>query len=136
MTLHWNGQKVLADIGSATAENLLAAAVFFQTTHKRRLSKPAADKRQGRRNRRRTYVASLPGEYPRLRTGHGRGGHTFEPTTKAGVIAANYTIRLGYLRNVFYMAVLETRQKRLGLMQTLRDTLPQLRALAGKKKVK
>lgn len=118
--LNWNGNQAKAQIADASAAGLLRAAVYFQTFHKQQLNKS---------NPRPYLDSSQPGEYPKARTGFGRGAVLYEPTTVEDV-AKEQAVRIGYLQSGFYMLVLELRRHRLGLLETLRKTKDRLAAIA------
>lgn len=106
------------------AGNLLRAAITFQTEHKRRLNianpPPYLD-------------SSVPGEYPRARTGFGRDGTIVQPTDLAQ-IARTMRVKCGYIQNAWYMGYLEVYLRRKGLNQTLQDMRSQIRdIIAGKR---
>lgn len=122
--LRWHGDSLLEELDDACAEGLLRAAVFFQTTHKAKLSVS---------NPRPHKTPSKPGEYPRLRTGFGRNAVMYEPTTK-GEIKQTLTVKIGYLANAWYMALLEVKRRRKGLKDTLELIRQQLQALMVSKK--
>jgi len=109
-------------------KKLMRAAVYLMNQHQQRLNTPAPAVR--RRGRVRYTGASAPGEYPRKRTGFLQANVWMEPLDPIQ-IAQEGTVRVGLRSNAFYGAVLEVKYKRLGLRRTLKDLLPQLRAIAG-----
>src|SRR6185312_17133594 len=99
------------------AARLLAAAAVGVSEHMTRVSVLAGPKRV---RRRRNTVAgrkgsqytiftdpSKPGEYPRLRTGIGRTGTTYAPTTPEAVVANGMRIRVGVTESGKHMLILE-----------------------------
>lgn len=114
--------ELAADVRRKLAERLLRVAVYFQTQHKARLSKPNPPPHKD---------SSKPGEYPRLRTGFGRGSTVYDPST-VDEIARDLSVKVGYLAGAWYMPFLELHRERLGLLKTLDDLRPQLQALAEK----
>jgi len=121
MTMRWRGNDAMQEIRQRTAQKLLAIAAHFITAHTGFLnvSNP------------RPYVTpSKPGEYPRKRTGFGQRSVSFQPSSVTGVIAAGLKVKVGYLVNAKYMLILELYRRRLGLLETLRRTKPQLQAIA------
>jgi hypothetical protein len=123
--------KVNGDAGKMTlergAQRLLRTAVFFVDQYKRRVNVS---------NPRPYTTPSKPGEYPRVRTGHGRDSVTFGPTDVQGIIDADMKIRIGVMpigKDSNYMLILELRKNRLGFKHTMEDLREQLRAkLMGK----
>lgn len=120
MSITWNGDEAKQQIAHASAEGLLRAAVFFQDVHRRRLNVS---------NPRPYKAPSKEGEYPRARSGFGRDNCVFEPSSVSEVEKKQY-VRIGFTKNAFYMLLLELRHRRKGLLDTLRDILSQLAALA------
>ena len=116
MAVNWHGPERNRDMMGAIGNGLARCAVFFQTQHKLRLNKS---------NPRPYDNSSSPGEYPRARTGFGRNGHVYEPTSPAAM-AREGGVRLGYLMNAWYMAYLEIYKGRLGLVHTLNSIKAQL----------
>lgn len=145
LTFHAN---VVDQAEAEAARRLLRAAQFLETQHKQRLSIPA-DKQRKKHKRDvvrkgkllakkgssyTVYTPSQPGQYPRLRTGHGRGSVTKEPASAAAVRAAGLKVRVGYrLPPGVYMTALELRHARKGLLDTLNDLRGQLRAIMEQK---
>jgi hypothetical protein len=144
MTLEVNRDLIrLAE--EEAARRLLRAAVYFQQAYKQRVSIPNSGERRRRTRNTRAgkkgsqYTVypnpSKPGEYPRLITGHGRDSLTYAPSTVEGVIAAGLKIRVGFRKIIRhplgnYMLILELFRDRKGLLEVLKETEPQLRALA------
>lgn len=125
MSLTWNEVEVLKKAQEEMARRLLAAAVLYQTEHRKRLnvSNPAP------------YLpatTSRPGEYPRARTGFGRDNVAYEPATVQGVIDAGFVVRLGYRASAWYMGYLEAERRRKGLVSTFDDLKGQIRAVLEK----
>jgi hypothetical protein len=111
----------MGELRQKAAQKLLAVAAHFVTVHMGFLnvSNP------------RPYVTpSKPGEYPRKRTGFGQRSVLFQPSSVTGVISEGLKVRVGYLANAKYMLILELYRRRLGLLETLRRTKPQLQAIA------
>jgi hypothetical protein len=106
------------------AERLFYAIVWLQQQHMQRVSKPAV--KVGK-----TWIeASKPGEYPRLRTAHGRAG--VEIDCKGGpvdVISNGMIARLGQSQASFYMLHLELNKDRLGYIKTAEDLKAMVAAL-------
>ena len=115
MAFEFNGNAI-KEIEDATANGLLRAAVFVQSHVMQRLNKPYPP-------------ASVPGEYPAKRTGHGQGGVVYEPQTTSAV-ARTQAVKIGYVENVFYMGLLEAYRNRLGLVNTVEDLGKQIDTLA------
>jgi hypothetical protein len=126
----------MAALRETAARQLLAVALYFTRQHAIRLNvsnpgvrmKRKRDTVAGKKGSSYTVYSSpsLPGQYPRSRTGALRRGQRYSPDDKAGVIANNMTVRVGMLANVFYGIALELRQGRLGLVKTLQDLRPLL----------
>lgn len=115
--------------GEVQAKKLARAAIYFMNQHQQRLNKPAPAIKN-RRGRVQYIGASVPGEYPRKRTGFLQANVMFKPTDIAGIVREGM-VRVGLMANAFYGAVLEVKYRRKGLRDTLADLMPQLRALAG-----
>lgn len=116
MPVNWQGPERERELEAAVGNGLARCAVYFQTQHKLRLNSS---------NPKPYLNSSKPGEYPKARTGFGRDGHAYEPTSPAAM-AAEGAVRLGYLANVWYMAFLEVYRGRLGLVHTLNSLKSQL----------
>jgi hypothetical protein len=127
------------------AKRLLRMAVYYEEQHRQRINIANPGVRHKRKrntaagkkgSQYTTYdTPSKPGEYPRVRTGHGRDSLTHEPRTVQGVIDAGLKVCVGYRKIIShelgnYMLILELRKKRKGLLDTLKSMEPQLRALA------
>lgn len=119
MGLKWYGAQRLAELKNATARGLLAAAVTLQSEEKARVN---VSNQQGK-------APSSPGEYPRKRTGFGQAGIVYEPTTVAGV-AQGMRVRVGYLRNAFYLGYLGVKRKRKWLVDTVKSIRATLATVA------
>jgi hypothetical protein len=114
-----NSARLNAANRETVAENLLAAAVFFQAQHMQRLNKSFPP-------------ASKVGQYPAKRTGHLQANILYSPES-VPEIARNLYVTVGYGKTAEYGSTLEFQKKRLGLRQTLKDLQPQLSALVGAK---
>ena len=128
MTLKWNGEAAKQDISAKIGEGLARCAVHFQTAMKVRMNKS---------NPGPAYAdSSKPGEYLRARTGFARDSVAYDPTSPAEM-AKQGRVRLGYLINAFYAAIMEVGRGRLGLKHTLEDLRQQfvsiLEAVGAKK---
>lgn len=136
----WHGDELEAELEKAAAEDLQRAAEFFQTQHKIRLSVESPHvSRQRKRNtaggpKGSSYMVytdpARRGQYPKLRTGHGRAGVVRQPVNVPGTIAAGLRVRVGMTANVPYMLSLELRGWR-GLLDTLQATDAQLSKILG-----
>lgn len=91
------------------ARRLLRAAVYFQAYHQEKLSVS---------NPKPHTTPSLPGEYPRKRTGFGIASVVYGPATVPEIIDGGLKIRLGILQNAWYMIHLEVNVQRLGFQKT------------------
>ncbi len=105
------------------AKRLLRAMQFLQQQHIERVSKPVV-KIGGR-----VIERSKPGEYPRLETGHGRTGVVYAPQTPEEIVAEGLVVRLGQMRNSWYMLHLELHKDRLGFIKTADDLREMVKAL-------
>ncbi len=115
MTLEWNGDAFIKALNERAAKGLLAAAKTLQNEDR---------SRRGIRNPR-PYRNSAPkGEYPHLRTGAGRAGIMVSPSSLSEVMQL-LRVRVGYARNTFYSAVLESEGWK-GLRNTLTEIQGQL----------
>jgi hypothetical protein len=114
-----NSTRFNAANRETVAENLLAAAVFFQAQHMQRLNKSFPP-------------ASKQGQYPAKRTGNLQANILYSPES-VPEITRNLYVTVGYGKTASYGSILEFKKKRLGLMQTLKDLQPQLSALVGAK---
>jgi len=104
------------------ARRLAAAAVFYVVQHQSRL---------GKSNPGPLYLkSSKPGEYPRKRTGFLQKSVGYQPDDLQD-IEKSMTVRLGYDANASYGPRLEIVMRRLGLVKTLDDLIPQLSAIIG-----
>jgi hypothetical protein len=120
MTIKDHSAEAKADLQKRIGEGLARCAIHFQTQHKIRLNKsnPGPD-----------YLdSSTVGQYPRARTGFGRDGTSYEPTSPAAMAAAG-NVRMGYILPAWYLAFLEIYKGRLGLKQTLADLGEQFKAI-------
>lgn len=118
MTLRWRGEQAKEALRLEMAKRLLAAAVLLQSELKRELSDPYPP-------------ASVPGQFPRLRTGWLRSHVLIAPASVAE-IARTLEVRLGYARNARYGVYLELKLKRLGLLAASRKYKARLRQVLGK----
>ena len=128
MSINWN-QSVWDRISEEGAKVILIAAIMFEDQHRQRVSVPNP----------RPYLpetTSKEGEYPRLRTGAGRGALMHQPTTVADVVKTGW-VRVGLREGDHHLLILEISKKfnRLGLAKTLEDMTPQLRAVIGNRTV-
>jgi hypothetical protein len=120
MTIKDHSAEAKADLQKRIGEGLARCAIHFQTQHKIRLNKsnPGPD-----------YLdSSTVGQYPRARTGFGRDGTSYEPTSPAAMAAAG-NVRMGYISPAWYMGFLELFKGRLGLKKTLEDLKDQFVAI-------
>ncbi len=124
----WNGDAAMEAIRRQAAENLLAAAVFFENSLRQKVSKPSPFF-VGPRGGRNYYDPSKPGEYPKLRTGAGQKSITHQPERVSEVMETMY-VRVGYVLGNHYFLALEFEQHRKGLIDLLDEMRPQLAALA------
>lgn len=118
----WGGDEVMGDLRQQLADRLLRMGVLLQTTQKTRMSVPNPAPHKN---------PSKPGQYPKLRTGFARGATTLQPSAPEDV-KRTLTIRVGFLSNAFYAAVLELLRGRLGLRRTLDDLRGRLQVIAEK----
>lgn len=95
----------------AVAKRLLAGAVLLQTEHKKRLSVGNPSPHD---------TPSLPGEYPRARTGFGRSQADVDPKDPAK-IAADLEVFVGLRQPGWYLAYLTAERDRKGLEDTAAD---------------
>ncbi len=124
MPLHFNGDGALDKVKREAASRLLRAAVYFQSEHMRRLNKS---------NPRPHKTSSLPGEYPRKRTGAGQAGVVYAPASIEGIIKEGLRVRVGQTRNSWYMLFLELFKNRAGYLKTIQDLKPRVMAMLGVK---
>lgn len=115
MTVEWNGDAFIRNLQETAAKGLLAAAKTLQNEERAR---------RGIRNPRPYHNSAPKGQYPHLRTGAGRAGIMVSPSSLSEVINL-LRVRVGYARNTFYSAVLES-QGWKGLKNTLTDIRGQL----------
>jgi len=146
MALQWNGDQALLRARRAAAAALINCAVYFvkQHTDALNVSSPHTSvRRQATRISRKTgeifakgsryllYTAPAhAGEYPKYRTGAGRGSTWYEPRDIQGVLDAGDKIRIGYkptLKEAVANHLLALEHKGfLGLQATLARTRPAL----------
>ena len=112
-------QHAFEDAAQEAAKRLLRAAVFFQQHHQQQLQTSFPP-------------ASKPGEYPHKRTGFGIANVVYGPTDVAGIIAAGFKVRVGEVRNAFYMVLLERKRGRLGFEKSAETLRPIIAAILGK----
>lgn len=67
--------------------------------------------------------SSLPGEYPRMRTGNLRRSVGFTPGTAREIARNGGSARMAYWRRAYYGNILEIKMNRLSLADTIRDLL-------------
>lgn len=120
MALEFYGRENLELIETEAARSILRAATFFADAHKGLLSVG---------NPRPYKTPSVPGQYPKVRTGALKKGTQYFPRQLAQVKREG-RVRVGYLQSVFYGLVLELKLRRLGLLETLRRTRQQIAAFA------
>lgn len=111
------------EIQEELARRMMAATLFFVEQHQQRLnvSNPFPH-----------LTPSKPGEYPRKRTGFLQKSVAYLPLSIPEVMRT-WVIKLGYDANAFYGPRLEVMMKRLGLVRTLREILPQMAKIIGQK---
>ena len=124
----WNGDALIDALKRKAAENLLAAAVLYESALRQKVSRPSPF-RLGPRGGRQYYDPSKQGEYPKLRRGTGQKAITHEPTTLAEVMRT-LSVRVGYRQGDHHLLALEFGQARKGLIDLLDEMRPQLAALA------
>lgn len=92
--------RVLRDAQDRLARRILAAGLYLQGEAKRDYSRsnPAPHKNPAPK-----------GEFPRGRTWNLRDSIAVQPETIRGIIAADQTVRVGYLPAAFYGAALANR---------------------------
>lgn len=74
--------------------------------------------------------ASVRGEYPHARTFGGRNAVTIYPQ-QIKQIANEGSTQIGYLKNAFYMGILEEDKGRLGLLKLYKELRPELMSILG-----
>ncbi len=135
----WNGDAVMDEIKRAAAEGLLAAATLY--TDQLRLKVSVANPLViGPRGGRTYPTPSLPGQYPRLRTGKGQkaiamgaNGKVFDGNRAPAlrdVLDGGMVVKAGYVEGDHHLLALEFAQNRKGLLDLLEEMKPQLAALA------
>ncbi len=124
MSATWNGDAMARQVKEEAARRLQRAAVFFTETHKRLLSVS---------NPRPYVTPSVPGEYPRKRTGNAIGNVLWGPTDVAGILSEGLKVRAGVMANARYLLILEFARQRLGFLDTLKKLKPQLEAILLRK---
>ncbi len=128
-----NTTAALAKLQNDLGRRLLAAAVTLVSEIQRRVSTSAGPTRR-KGSRYTTYSnPSKPGEYPHLRTGHGRASYGYEPTTVAGVIGAGLKVKIGVRQLGHYMLILELHRQRLGILKTAEDLRGVIKAVITRK---
>lgn len=138
-----NTAAALAGLQQDLARRLLAAAVTLVSELQRRVSTSAGPVRRKRQRdtaagkRGSSYTAyanpSRVGDYPHLRSGHGRANYAYEPTTVEGVIAAGLRVRIGVRELGKHMLILELKRGRKGVLATARDLKGQLKVAVSQK---
>lgn len=125
-----NAAGIVAEARQQAAKNLLAAATLFAGQHQQRLGARTPATKPGKFPV--TYVPpfSKKDEYPMKRTGHLQASVIWEPQSPAEV-EKTLRVKVGYLANAFYGAILEIQMGRHGLKQTLKDMQGELAAIAG-----
>lgn len=133
-----NATKLINEVQTQAAKNLLAAAVYFQTHLMKKLGErtPQTKTIKVGKKTRRVFIPpySKAGEYPMKRTGFLQANIKFEPTNVEAV-KSTFKVKVGYGFNASYGAVLEFKMLRLGLIKTLSDLQPYLEKLASAKVV-
>jgi hypothetical protein len=136
MSIDEQMDAAMQEANQKIAERLYLAITFLQVQHMQRVSKPAVKLAEPRWFRNKVgqpikieFEGSKPGEYPRLRTGHGRAGVVTDATTPEDVVNQGMVARLGQLRNSWYMLHLEIDRNRLGYIETAKQLAPQVRTL-------
>ena len=112
-----------AKVEREMAKRLLRAATFFQVQHMNRVSRPNV--KIGRK----WVDNSKPGEYPRLRTGHGRAGVVMDASSIDDVVANGMRIRIGQSQASWYMPFLELERDRLGYIKSAEELIAMVMAL-------
>lgn len=106
----------------AMGRRLFAAAVFFANHHQRLVGVP---------NPSPFTNPSVPGEYPKKRTGFGQKSVVIVPTNP-DEIKRRLSIRVGYAKAAFYMSYLNVVRGRLGFPDTLDTLRGELATILGK----
>ena len=102
------------------ARRLQRTATFFQQHLQQRLSVS---------NPKPYLNSSVPGQYPRKRTGNLIANIIWGPTSVAGIFGAGMKVRIGINQPGHYGIILEFFRKRLGFIQTMNDLKPVLQAM-------
>jgi hypothetical protein len=111
------GRKVSREM----AGKMLKDADFLVSQHQKRLSVPGHKGPNGR---------SRPGEYPRKISGVLKDSVTVVDRDIQKIMTKGL-VQIGIKTRAWYGPYLEVRYKRHGLERTLRDLIPQLKAMAG-----
>lgn len=119
----WNGAAVHREIVTGGAVKLIAAAVMLQTRLMLRV---------GISNPKPYVTSSVDGEYLRKRTGWLQAHILYEPTAPDDV-ARQGSVRVGYGASAFYGAIWEIRKRRKGLLDALKEIMPELKAMMARK---
>jgi len=120
MAIEWNGETVKRAAKEEAAKRLQRTAIWFWRAHIRKLSVS---------NPRPYLDSSLPGEYPRKRTGGGIGNVIWGPDTLAGIITEGLKVRIGIMEPGKHLLILELAKHRLGFLKTLNDNRDLLKAM-------
>lgn len=113
--------KFFESVQNEIGDRLAQAAIFFANTHAARLGRPNPTPHDN---------PSIPGEYPKKRTGFLQKSVGIEPTDRAE-IRKQLLVKIGYDASAFYGPRLEIVMMRLGLARTLDDTRTRLSAIIG-----
>src|SRR5438105_2174714 len=95
--LQWNGDAAMERIARQSAQNLLAAAIFFENTLRQRV---------GIANPPPYENSSKEDEYPKLRTGAGQKALTHRPVTVEDVMKYGF-VNVGYVEGDHHLLILE-----------------------------
>lgn len=113
-------EKFIRDIRMKLAKRIYVAAELLQKNLKSKLATAYPP-------------ASRKGEYPRARTYSGQKSVVIYPELPQQIAIKLYT-DVGYLKNAFYMGVLEEKKGRKGLLSLYKEMRPQITAvLKGEK---
>lgn len=102
MTINDNSVEFLHEVEMEAAQRILDAMLYLRFEYQQKVDKLFPP-------------ASVPGEYPRRRTGQGQDGCHVFPTTAEEIVTAGGCY-IGFTHESWYMPYLERERNRLGLL--------------------